>query len=193
VSTERRYPLAYDVDGNPLAVPETAVAWRVRRGGGQRGRPRNVYDTETGAPLEVPLDATIDDLLDRGCGSGRYRLEAVDTDGRAIAGVVAATEIGDGAGATDGGEAPKLAQLADCFGRMTDLIGRLVDSNCRAMEALASGYGPVRPPRAPFVVEEPAAGGEAMRPDELMQSIAGIAKGVAEAFKGPGANAGGGA
>ena len=88
-----RYPLANDQHGDPLDVPDEAVAWRVRRANSRPGRPQNVYDPETGKQLEISLDATIDDLRDQGCGPGRYRLDAVDTDGKTIAGVVAFTEI----------------------------------------------------------------------------------------------------
>src|SRR5579859_8116350 len=88
-----KFPLANDADGNPLEVPANAVGWRVRRGGGRRGRPRIVFDNESGRQLEVPLDATINDLVDHGCPPGRYRLEAFDGDGKLITGCVAVTEI----------------------------------------------------------------------------------------------------
>ena len=58
--TTDHYSLARDADGNPLEVPAGAKAWRVRRGGGRRGRPRSVFDNETGRQLEIPLDATIE-------------------------------------------------------------------------------------------------------------------------------------
>src|SRR6516165_8378506 len=88
-----KYELANDLNGNPLDVPEGAVAWRVRRVSGKPGRPQNVYDPETGRQLEVPLDSTVDDLRDCGCVPGRYRLEAVDGEGKGIAGIIAYTEI----------------------------------------------------------------------------------------------------
>src|SRR5438094_4116345 len=80
--SEPKIPLAFDANGNPLEVPAGAVAWRVRRGGGRRGRPRTVFDGETGRQLEVALSSTIEDLIDHGCPPGRYRLEAVDASGR---------------------------------------------------------------------------------------------------------------
>src|SRR5687767_10910174 len=97
----RGYPLANGANGEPLDVPENAVAWRVRRGGGRRGRPRIVFDNETGRQLEVSIHATIEDLVDCGCPAGRYRLEAVDKDGRLIPGIVAVTEIPADAGDDD--------------------------------------------------------------------------------------------
>src|SRR5262249_27843449 len=90
---ETRYPLAYDANGNPLDVPPEAVAWRVRRGGGRRGRPRHMFDPETGRQLEVPLAATLDSLIDAGCLGDRYLLYPVDGEGRVIPGVVAVTEV----------------------------------------------------------------------------------------------------
>src|SRR3954467_6272608 len=88
-----RLPLASDPNGNPIAVPATAVAWRVRRGGGRRGRPRNVFDAETGRQLEVPLGASLDDLVDAGCVADRYLLYPIDVEGKVLDGVVAVTEI----------------------------------------------------------------------------------------------------
>jgi hypothetical protein len=52
-----RYPLAFDSSGNPLTLPDEARMWRVRRGGGRRGRPRNVFDPQDGPPLEISLGA----------------------------------------------------------------------------------------------------------------------------------------
>src|SRR3954469_4179584 len=86
-----RYSLACDLNGSPIQLPPEAVAWRVRRRTGKQGRPQCVYDFETGAQLELPLDATIDDL--RPYGPGVYRLDAIDKDGKIIAGVIAQTEV----------------------------------------------------------------------------------------------------
>src|SRR4051812_7618563 len=102
----QRYPLANDVHGNPIELPPEAAAWRVRAGGGRKGRPRMVFDGDTGKQLEVPLGATLDDLEAMGCGPDRYRLEAIDGNGRLLPGVVAFTELG-------GEEAPAPAPPAE--------------------------------------------------------------------------------
>ena len=86
----QHYPLAFDGDGNPIMVPEEARSWRVRRGGGRRGRPRHVFDPETGRQLEIPITATFDDLIDLDFEADRYRLEAVDEAGHILPDVPAA-------------------------------------------------------------------------------------------------------
>lgn len=133
-----RYPLAYDLDGNPIVLPPEAVAWRVRRRSGKQGRPQCVYDHETGAQLEIALDATIDDLRDY--GPGVYRLDAIDKDGKVLPGVVAQTEVP----LPD----PAPPEPNEPYGSRTEsaaLIKHLVDANVRTMEAMASAFGQVRP------------------------------------------------
>jgi hypothetical protein len=66
---EQRLPLANEIYGNPLDVPEAAAAWRVRRRAG-RGRPQSVScrrDSDDAAVaaallLEVNLDASADEI-----------------------------------------------------------------------------------------------------------------------------------
>src|SRR5690242_5425734 len=155
-----RYPLANDVNGNPLEVPEAAVAWRVRRASGRPGRPQNVYDPETGRQLEVPLDATVDDLRECGCGPGRYRLEAVDGDSRAIAGIVAFTEL-----VPDAEVRSEPAEVLAPMERLLETIEKQSDTLCRALEAMANAFGPVRP--AQVSLGEPHAGEEEVRSDQI--------------------------
>lgn len=78
--------LAFNANGEPFAVPETASGWRVRRLRGGRGAPELVYARE-GGPLVLGMDAGIDELREAVDMSGRYRLDAVDDDGKAVANV----------------------------------------------------------------------------------------------------------
>jgi hypothetical protein len=147
-----KYVLANDADGNPLDVPEMAVAWRVRRGGGRRGRPQIVFDSETGTQLEVPLEVTIQDLIDHGCPPGRYRLEAVDSDGKLIAGVVAVTEVPI---EIEEEEQPRPVAKTKKWERHLQTVERAMDTLQRTVEAMARGYGPVSPAQpVPIVLPE---------------------------------------
>ena len=173
---EQRFPLANDIDGNPLDVPEAAVAWRVRRRAG-RGRPQSVFDPATGAQLEIELDATVETL--RPFGPGGYRLDAIDEDGAVIEGVVAYTEVHD-AGETRRRNASVAPD--DHFGRLVSALEHMADTNCRALEALANAFGPVSPrydlDEAP-VGEAPQ---EQPSSDDLMRNVANVVQTVATAF-----------
>ncbi len=154
------HPLAYDTNGEPLEVPIGAVAWRVRRGGGRRGRPRIVFDNESGRQLEIPIGGTLADLIDRGCPPGRYRLEAVDGSGHLIPGCIAVTEVPIEAEADEEEQeinTDTKANLLALLARQQSTIERQTDTLARALEAAVSGYGEVRPsaPPAPVIVEQP--------------------------------------
>jgi|GEM_PF-1802563 len=82
-------PLAQDGHGNLLPVPDGTSAWRLSRHTG--GRPRVVNGPDL-APLRLPLHVTTDDLMDI-CGSGTYRLYALDEVG-AVLDYVADVEVG---------------------------------------------------------------------------------------------------
>ena len=172
---EQRFPLANDIDGNPLDVPEAAVAWRVRRRAG-RGRPQSVFDPATGAQLEIELDATVDTL--RPFGPGGYRLDAIDEDGAVIEGVVAYTEVHD-AGETRRRNASVAPD--DHFGRLVSALEHMADTNCRALEALANAFGPVSPrydsDDGPTESPEPPASS-----DDLVRNVANVVQTVATAF-----------
>lgn len=143
-----RHPLANDQNGDPVDVPTEATAWRVRRNSGANGgRPHNVYDPDTGRPLQIPLDATIDDLRQYGCKPGRYRLDAVTSDGRMIPHIVAVTEVVD--------EEPVQAavpaeQVLAVPTRVFESIERLMDTVCNTMQAMSTAFGTVQP-----VIAEP--------------------------------------
>jgi hypothetical protein len=138
----RRYPLANDANGDPIDVPAEAVAWRVRKMAKKAGRPKVIYDPETGRQLEVPL--AVEDLGEFVSEDDRYRLEAVDREGRHIAGCVGFTEVfaDDEDEAEEGGAAtPQLIQL----------VAQLVDTNSRVMQAMASAFGTVHPSQPPLM------------------------------------------
>src|SRR4051812_1801378 len=80
--------LAFNLNGEPFEVPETAVAWRVRRLK-RKGAPEVIYGRE-GTPLVLPIEADIDDLRNEVRGEGRYRLDPVDDRHRMISDAPAA-------------------------------------------------------------------------------------------------------
>ena len=148
-----------------------------------------MFDLETGRPLEVRLDATMRDLVDRGCGAGGYRLEPVDADGRIIGGIIAITEIPRDA-VPDAPEDSDVADGPDHYDRMLLTIERQSDTLCRAFEAMTNAFGPVRPLQMPIVVGE--GGGEGgMKADQIAQTVATVAKTVVDAWKGNGGGGGG--
>jgi hypothetical protein len=182
MSVERKHPLAFDVEGNPLSLPPEAVAWRVRRGGGRRGRPRMVFDSETGRQLEIPVVAALDDLIDRGCPPDRYRLEAVDAEGRSIPGMVAIVEIADDREEEPAEEKPRDATV-DALREMTGLLRQAMDTQCRTVEALASAFGSVRPVEPAPVVVAPPPQAAGVQPEQLFNTLMSGAQALAGAWQ----------
>jgi hypothetical protein len=203
---EGRYPLAHDADGNPLLVPESAVAWRIRRGGGRRGRPRHVFDAETGRQLEVPLGASIDDLIDGGCRGDRFLLYPVDAEGRVIPGIVAVTEVPElGEEAEDTATPDRIGDPATSLFVATIreqgvTIRHQAECLARALEATTQGYGRVRPvvepppvmmePPAVFAPAEPAPSSIAsffsnLKPEQIGDMMS-LAKLFTDMFRGMG-------
>lgn len=74
-------PLARDALGNLLAIPEGTCAWRVSRE--TTGRPREIRGPDK-QPIRFPLDTTSDELVEL-CGSGVYRVYALDEVGAQLA------------------------------------------------------------------------------------------------------------
>lgn len=151
--TRQTYPLANDTNGNPLQVPEHAVGWRVRKLARKAGRPKVIFDAESGRPLELPLAVSYEEFADAVGEAGRYRLEAFDANGQNIAGCIAVTEL-----AFDDEESAAPSTSPDALPHLIQLVGKLVETNARVMEAMASAFGQVKPARAPeaVVVERPA-------------------------------------
>ena len=75
--------LAFNANGEPFDLPDAATGWRVRRLRGGRGAPELVYGRD-GRPLTLGIDAGMDELRDAVEQSGRYRLDAVDDDGKVV-------------------------------------------------------------------------------------------------------------
>jgi hypothetical protein len=158
MTTEKEYPLAKDINGDPVEVPAEAVAWRVRRRSGKQGRPQSVFDPETGTPLEIELDSQIEAL--KPYGSGGYRLDAIDGTGKLIAGVTAYVEVpAEEVEAAREPESP--SEVVVALRELTSLLRESMQTNSRALEAMASAFGPIRParplPAEPVHVVEPAA------------------------------------
>lgn len=188
-ATGTRYPLANDSNGNPLTLPDNAVAWRLRRGGGRRGRPKNVYDA-SGLQLQVPLAATVETLIEEGCEPDRYQLQPVDAQGAIIPGIIAITEITPEEEERQHETKKTNATDATLMLQMLATIKLQSETLCRALETTTSGYGPVRakaeapmlpPPLPPQVIVEappPPPEPEGFKPEMMM----GVLKTVMDAF-----------
>lgn len=219
--SETRYPLAFDANGNPLQVPPQAVAWRVRRGGGKRGRPRNVFDASTGRQLEIALGASIEDLAETNVPADRYLLYPIDAQGAIIAGVVAVTEVTEGDDDEDEDERERgalslhskdpilavLAGLQETVKSQHEVIKAATEHLSRSLGSAVSGYAPVRPvqPSAPtqIMMEQPAPAAPAdgggilagllnMKPEQMFQ-LASFAQQMFAMVKGAASAANGGA
>lgn len=78
------FTLAFNLEGEPIEVPASAVAWQVRRSA-TRDRSHVVYAAD-GLPLLFPLDTGIEDLRAAAKLDGRYRLVPVDEGRRQLDG-----------------------------------------------------------------------------------------------------------
>ena len=85
-------PLAHDADGNAFPLPDEAAFWRVRRHTG--GRPSIVLGPD-GEPLFISINADVSTLEQAGCGSGAFRLEAVDVHRKVVGAPIAFVDIAD--------------------------------------------------------------------------------------------------
>ncbi len=191
---ENRPPLAKAANGDPIDIPPEVAGWRVRRATGKPGRPRGVSNADTALPLEVPRNATADDLRDH-CAVGRYRLDAIDAEGRLIDGISVFVEIRDERSeeerAADPPGAP-LDRLLSALERQAETMRhayeKQTDTLCRAFEAMANAFGPVKPART-FLVEEPSTAGAAASSSSATDEktsgdspMDAILKGVADIF-----------
>lgn len=125
-------PLAWDRNGEPVELPQAAVALRVRRSSqtARGGAPSVVW--RDGQPLVCALETTVIGLRELvGDKPGMYRLDAIDENGRTLANVSACyCNLGDVEDVA-GGE-------RDPLSRTLDSVERLARVNAEAMEKLGS-------------------------------------------------------
>jgi hypothetical protein len=156
-TNERRFSLANDTNGNPIDLPPEAVAWRVRKLARKAGRPKMIYDAETGRPLELPLAISFADFAESVNEAGRYRLEAVDGQGRLLVGCIAIAEvIFDDDDDDDDAAEETAAAKRSAPPELLQLISQLVDTNARVMQAMASAFGQVHPSTPQPIVVPPS-------------------------------------
>ena len=75
--------LAYNITGEAFEVPANATGWLVRKMRA-KGSPEVVYGRD-GLPLALPISAELDDLKSEVDVSGRYCLDLIDQNNKAIA------------------------------------------------------------------------------------------------------------
>jgi hypothetical protein len=80
--------LAFNSNGESFDLPATVTGWRVRRLK-PRGAPELVYGKD-GRPLTITIEADIDELRNAVVTPGRYRLDAINDDGKSVENVPAA-------------------------------------------------------------------------------------------------------
>ena len=135
--------MAWSEGGDPVEVPDEAVAWRVKRFAGSKGgRPSLCYSAD-GLPLRVPLSTTPPELADLVVGgeAAKYRLDFVDATGAAVAGAVPCyITLSDALAATKPGAVDARDKIIFDQGR---LIRELVDSVQQTHQQIASQFAGV--------------------------------------------------
>lgn len=157
--------LAYNVNGEPFEVPAHATHWRVRKIK-PKGAPEVVYSRD-GVPLLLPIDADIEALREDIDGSpGRYRVDALDGNGRAIEGASGYVMIHSGAqrpstpasaaSASDSALIEAMRINAELARAVIERFPAMMESAAQLVRA-ADGAGlPARPPMAYAEVYEDA-------------------------------------
>src|SRR5262249_46588472 len=89
VSIKLKYPLAFNLDGEPVRIPPKAWAWRVRRveNGSllhRRGGECKIVKGDDGSPLYIALDSAVAGLIACVSRGGLYRLDAVTSSLRVL-------------------------------------------------------------------------------------------------------------
>lgn len=90
-------PLARNAQGHPVAMPDGAVWWQLKRE--PRGRPSLIKGSD-GHPVRLPLDTTEQEVLET-WGAGTFRLDALDALGNVLDYVTTVEIRGDESGDDD--------------------------------------------------------------------------------------------
>lgn len=164
--------LAFNINGEAFEVPATATGWRVRRMK-LKGAPEVVYARD-GMPLVLPIDADVEDLKGEVDHAGRYRLDPVDDNLKAIEGVVpgyvyvnrdapavAAASAPTPTPAHDGVVIEAMRMNAELTRSIVDRFAQMMDSAATLLRA-ADGAG--LPARIPSL--QPAGEGDIEEDDE---------------------------
>lgn len=153
--------LAFNVNGERFALPAEAELWRVRRfKASGRGTPEVVFD-RAGLPLTVPVDTDIAAFRRLVDGQpGRYRLDPIDSDHKAVEGGQAAyLQIAEQAYSQ-----ASAGTVAPPAGRQDDLIRDLVRVNADMVKQIADRFAMVMESAATLLRAADGAGLPAREP-----------------------------
>jgi hypothetical protein len=168
--------LAYDENGQHFQVSATAARWRTRRfnNPGKPGGAQVVYGDD-GLPLYLDIEATSEEFRDAVGGiPARYRLDAVDANGRPVDGMPPAYLVINGpataSGAGHGGPAYSvppatsatehaLVEIAringEAFKSVADKFGNICDALSNVVRAVDGAGLPRRAPLGPLLLDHP--------------------------------------
>lgn len=156
--------IAFNINGEAFDLPATATGWRVRRMK-PRGAPEVVYSKD-GVPLVAPIESGVEDLRQLVGAPGRYRLDAVDDNGRTVDDLPAAYVIVSARNepaVTQPAAAPMTFDgsamvVAEAMRASMELAKSVVDRFGQVMEAsaelLRAADGAGLPRREPRVIQE---------------------------------------
>lgn len=144
-ATTRHPPLAHDADGHPIAMPDGAAFWMLKRQ--TTGRPKVILGPDR-RPLRLPLDTTEDEIADA-YGSGTYRLDALDALGNPLDHVTTLS-IGDDVTRNDDEGERNLVYVGSARGASSDLRAAL-DTIAQMARAQSSSLNAVATAQADWV------------------------------------------